>query len=308
MGRGSSDELTRPAARRAGPAPRGRPAAGRPGAASAQAAGDEGMDSFAAVYDLQPDGSMKVTETITWRFPSGEQRHGIFRNIVVRMGYNDEADRYRYYDLTDVDVSSPTGAPDAFRVSDNGAAQEIRIGSADEYTSGTQVYEVRYTLHNVLNPITADGKPATGTTPADTVELYYNVFGTNELTAARPGLDHGQRAGGVDQGGLLPGRSRLRHPVPGQRRRPSRFSASALGSGDAMTVIASYPASAFGDVRADVRAGQLRLLGRLRLRPRPPTPRPGSAASVPRSWPWPSWAPSCGPAAATSATPTSPRA
>src|SRR5690349_19697986 len=152
-----------------------------PGAA-AHAAGDEGMDSFAAVYDLQPDGSMKVTETITWRFPSGAERHGIFRNIVVRMGWNDEQDRYRYFDLTDVDVSSPSGAPDAFRVSDNGASKEIRIGSADEFTSGTQVYEIHYPLHDVLNPITADGQPAKGTAPADSIELYYNVFGPNELT------------------------------------------------------------------------------------------------------------------------------
>src|SRR6476620_10673829 len=112
--------------------------------AAAQAAGDEGMDSFAAVYDVQPDGGMKVTESITWRFPSG--------------------------------------APDAFRVTDNGAAKEIRIGSADEYTSGTQVYTISYTLHDVLNPITADGKPAADSSTADTVELYYNVFGTNETT------------------------------------------------------------------------------------------------------------------------------
>ena len=39
-----------------------------------------------------------------------------------------------------------------------------------------------YTLHDVLNPITADGKPATSTDQAETVELYYNVFGTNEFT------------------------------------------------------------------------------------------------------------------------------
>src|SRR5215218_6820252 len=95
-------------------------------ATTASALGDEGMDSFVAAYDVQRDGSMKVTETIIWRFPSGQQRHGIVRNIVVRMGYNDEENRYRYYDLTDVAVSSPSGAPDAFRVSDNGAAKEIR--------------------------------------------------------------------------------------------------------------------------------------------------------------------------------------
>ena len=41
-----------------------------PTSASA-ATGGEGMPSFTAVYDVQPDGSMRVTETITWRFPAG---------------------------------------------------------------------------------------------------------------------------------------------------------------------------------------------------------------------------------------------
>ena len=67
-------------------------------------------------------------------------------------------------------------------MSQNGASNEIRIGSASEYTSGTQVYEIGYTLHNVLNPIEANGKPAATAGAASSVELNYNVFGTNELT------------------------------------------------------------------------------------------------------------------------------
>ena len=86
------------------------------------------MERFVVTYDLQRDGSVQVKETITWRFPSGEQRHGIFRNIVVRMGWNDEPGKYRYYDLTDVDVSSPSGAPADFQVSDDGASKQIRVG------------------------------------------------------------------------------------------------------------------------------------------------------------------------------------
>ena len=224
-------------------------------AGSAQAAGDEGMDSFVAVYDLQPDGSMKVTETITWRFPSGEQRHGIFRNIVVRMGWNDEENRYRYFDLTDVAVSSPTGAPDDFRVSDNGASEEIRIGSADQFTSGTQVYTVSYTLHDVLNPITADGKPAPDSSQAATVELYYNVFGTNETTARDRVSITVNAPTGSTQVACYQGVSRSDTPCQATSGDPARFSAAGLTSGDAMSVLASYPASAFGDVRADVREG-----------------------------------------------------
>ena len=225
-----------------------------PGVA-AHAATDEGMDSYAAVYDLQPDGSMKVTETITWRFPSGAQKHGIFRNIVVRMGWNDEENRYRYFDLTDVDVSSPSGAPAAFRVRDNGASKEIRIGSADAFTSGTQVYEIHYTLHDVLNPITAEGQPATGTAPADTIELYYNVFGANEMTRRDRVSVTVNAPAGSTRVACYQGVTRSDTPCQATSGDPARFSAQGLTSGEAMSVLASYPASAFGDVRPDVRQG-----------------------------------------------------
>src|SRR6476661_3787913 len=224
-------------------------------AGAARAAGGEGMDSFVAAYDLQPDGSMKVTETITWRFPTGQQRHGIFRNIVVRMGYGNQENRYRYFDLTDVAVSSPSGAPDTFRVIDNGAAKQIRIGSGSEYTSGTQVYKVSYTLHNVLNPITADGKPATGTTPPATVELNYNVFGSNELTERDRVSVTVNAPAAATKVLCFSGPTGSTTECSGSPGDPSRFSAGPLASGDAMTVIASYPASAFGDVRPDVRNG-----------------------------------------------------
>jgi hypothetical protein len=224
-------------------------------AGAARAAGDEGMQKYDAVFELQPDGSMAVTEQITWRFPSGEQKHGIFRNIIVRMGYNNEQGKYRYFDMTDVDVSSPTGAPAEFRVSDNGAAKEIRIGSADEYTSGTQVYVVKYTLHNVLNPITADGKPATGSAQADTVELNYNVFGTNELTQRDNVRVSVSAPAGSTKVLCFQGPNGSTTPCTAASGSPSLFSAANLAPGDAMTVIASYPVSAFGEVRPDVREG-----------------------------------------------------
>lgn len=214
-------------------------------AAAAQAAGDERMRSYDVVYDLQADGSVQVKETIVWQFPSGEQRHGIFRNIVVRMGWQDQQDKYRFYELTDVSVDSPSGAPDEFRVSDTGAAAEIRIGSADLTTSGTQTYVVRYTLHHVLNPI-ADN---------DTVEFYYNVFGANETTqrdkvtvtvnAPVPSTDalcyRGER-GATDTCEATPGA-------------PTRYSASALGPGEAMSVVGQYPPTAFDNPQPDVRTG-----------------------------------------------------
>jgi uncharacterized membrane protein len=218
-------------------------------AITANAVGDEAMERFAAVYDLQPDGSVQVKETITWRFPAGEERHGIFRNIVVRMGYQDQQDKYRYYDLTDVEVTSPSGAPDAFRVSDNGAAKEIRVGSADEWTSGTQVYEIRYTLHNVLNPIAGtEGKPAT-------VEFHYNVFGTNEFTQRDRVNVVVNAPAPSTQVACFQGETGSDRQCQATVGQPTTFAAMGLAPGDAMTVIAGYPATAFDNPRPDVRDG-----------------------------------------------------
>ena len=214
-------------------------------AASAQALTDERYRSFDAVFDLQPDGSVQVKETIVWQFPTGEERRGIFRNIVVRMGYQNQEGKYRYLEMTDVSVDSPSGAPDAFRVSDNGAAKEIRIGSENLRTSGVQTYVVRYTLANVLNPI-ADN---------NTVEFYYNVFGTNELTprdrvtvivnAPAPSTDalcyRGER-----------GAKDTCEAVAGE---PTRYTATNLGAGEALSIVGQYPASAFDNPQPDVRSG-----------------------------------------------------
>jgi hypothetical protein len=218
-------------------------------AGTASAVGDEAMERFAVVYDLQPDGSVAVSETITWRFPPGEQRHGIFRNIVVRMGWGDEEGKYRYYDLTDVEVSSPSGAPVDFRVSDNGAAKEIRIGNADEWTEGTQVYELRYTLHDVLNPIAG-----TGGAP-DTVEFHYNVFGSNERTERERVNVVVDAPAASTQVVCYEGETGSDTTCQATAGSPTTFAAMGLAPGDAMTVIAGYPAAAFDDPQPDVRDG-----------------------------------------------------
>lgn len=218
-------------------------------AGAAQALEGEGMESFVVVYDLQPDGSVDVTETITWHFPTGEQKHGIFRDIIVRMGVEGQEDKYRYYDLTDVGVTSPSGAPDEFRVSDNGAARRIRIGSADLWTSGTQVYKISYTLHNVLNPIAGEG----GAEP--TVEFYYNVFGTNETTE-RDQVSVTVNAPAASTKVLcFEGERGSDTQCQATAGTPTTFSAQSLASGVAMSVVASYPAAAFDNPRADIRSG-----------------------------------------------------
>ena len=125
---------------------------------------EEQADRLATDVRLESDGSAVVTETIRWRFPDGEERHGILRNVKVRAGYQDSETQYRYYELTGVTVTSPSGAPTDIAVSDFGAFRQIRVGSPSETVSGTADYVVRYRLAHIVNDI-GDG----------TAEFYYNV-------------------------------------------------------------------------------------------------------------------------------------
>ena len=72
---------------------------------------DDDAVGFAVSYAVQRDGSMDVTQRIRWDFPEGQERHGIYRTIQTRAGYQDSTTQYRHYELSDVEVTSPTGAP-----------------------------------------------------------------------------------------------------------------------------------------------------------------------------------------------------
>ncbi len=176
--------------------------------AAAALPAEEQADRLLTEFEVDTDGSVVVTETITWRFPEGEERHGILRNVKVRAGYQDSETQYRYYELTGVSVTSPSGAPTDISISDFGAFRQIRVGSPSQTVSGTADYVVRYRLAHVVNDI-GDG----------TAEFYYNVvdpsngFPQLNVTADRhrPGARHPRR--------LLLRRAGVHDPVRGGRRR-----------------------------------------------------------------------------------------
>ena len=144
-------------------------------AAPAQALStDDKASSFHVDVDLQRDGSVRVTENITWQFPSDEERHGIERLIKVRAGYQEREDTYRVYEMGNVSARSTTGAPDDVSVTEFGAYDRIRVGRADETVSGTHSYVVSYTLANYVNGF------------EDHAEFYFNLVDpSNESTYER---------------------------------------------------------------------------------------------------------------------------
>jgi uncharacterized membrane protein YgcG len=204
----------------------------------------EQADSLLTDFLVDTDGSVEVTETIRWRFPEGEERHGILRNVQVRAGYQDSDTQYRYYELTGVSVTSPSGAPTDISISDVGAFRQIRIGSPSQTISGTADYVVRYRLAHVVNDI-GDG----------TAEFYYNVvdpsnsFPQQQVSATVTGPVPATRAACFygDLGSTTPCEA-----VAGAI---STFAVPDLAAEQGASVLTSYPRSAFGDLTPDLREG-----------------------------------------------------
>ena len=222
------------------------PAAGAAGLGAGAAAlpAEEQADSLSTHFDVDPDGSVLVTETIRWRFPDGEERHGILRNVKVRAGYQDSDTQYRYYELSGVSVTSPSGAPTDISISDMGAFRQIRIGSPSETITGTADYVVRFRLAHIVNDI-GDG----------TAEFYYNVvdasngFPQKAVRASITGPAPATRAA------CFYGEFGSTTPCDAQPGATSTFSSPDLAAREGMSVLTSYPRDAFGDLAPDLRDG-----------------------------------------------------
>ena len=130
-----------------------------PRGASAQT-GAERINSYDTGIAIQRDGSILVTERIVYNFGSN-QRHGIIREIPVRLRYNGSYDRiYR------VDVRSVHSyAPDQYTVENNGSYVSIKIGNPDLTVTGAQTYWITYLVRGSLNAFASHD------------ELYWNAVG-----------------------------------------------------------------------------------------------------------------------------------
>ena len=111
---------------------------------------------------VHDDGTLAVSEAIAYDFGPNE-RHGIFRSIPTRVPFDHDNDRV--YDLGDVRVTSPTGAPTDVDRSSSGGTTTLRIGDPDETVSGRQDYVISYTVDAALNAFD------------DHDELYWNAIG-----------------------------------------------------------------------------------------------------------------------------------
>ncbi len=211
-------------------------------AGPARADPGESIPSYQAQVSVSEDGSMRIRETIRYTF-SGSQKHGVYRDLRTRFRYDPDRggdEQVRVYPVSDVEVSSPTGAPAEVSVEQTGSITHLRIGSPDRTVQGTQTYVIAYTVRGAFNRIT---EPAPGGTspvaPYD--ELYWNITGSQwevPIERAQVTVTAPQAASKVS---CFRGEQGSTDTCDATAGATSSFSAVDLQPGQGMSVLLAYP-------------------------------------------------------------------
>jgi uncharacterized membrane protein len=194
--------------------------------------GFERITRYAVEMEVRRDASMHVTETIDYDFGSA-QKHGIIRTIPTVFAYDDK--HQREYPISNVDVSSPTGAPDDVEV-DEGNTTSIRVGDPGKTVQGRQTYVLSYDVGGVVNSF------------SDHQELYWNAIGDEwsvtidnaAATVAGPAAVQATACYRGAQGSTQTCQHSIADGV-------GRYSDASLAPAQGMTVVASFPAGTFPD-------------------------------------------------------------
>jgi len=125
-------------------------------------------------YDLQPDGSAKVRLEIDFDF-GNDPGHGPRFYFPTHQGYDDTYNRL--YPITDLQASSPSGAPAKIYKEEGAYWLDVRIGDENiGNVSGVQTYVLTYTVHHVMNAVT-DAVVEGTSEPIAGDEFYWNAIG-----------------------------------------------------------------------------------------------------------------------------------
>ena len=124
----------------------------------------EQIDSFVSDIEVRKDATLKVKETITYKFD--DQRHGIFRCIPTK--HQDKASsllKDRYIDIEIGEVRMDAGSV-PFEITKDSAQVCVKIGDPNSTVSGVHTYELSYTVGGAVSYETYGG-----------ADLYWNVTG-----------------------------------------------------------------------------------------------------------------------------------
>ena len=133
-----------------------------PAPAVAQGFVFEDTERYDVRVEIEPSGSLLVTETIEQQF-GDTPRHGIFRYIPNRLRYDDEYDRV--YPIELISVETSPGTPDDVETNEEQGHFVIRIGDPDVEITGRHTYEITYRVEGAMNGFETHD------------ELYWNAIG-----------------------------------------------------------------------------------------------------------------------------------
>ena len=196
------------------------------GSASAQA-GTERITAYDVEIQVQPTGSMLVTETIDYDFGSNA-RHGIFREIPVRTGYDDRYERI--FPLKVVSVVGSEATPDEYESETTGNYKRLKIGDPDKTITGAHRYTIVYRVDAALN-----GFP-------EHDELYWNAIGTEWSVPIDRATVRVTTPSDITEVTCFGGGSGSRLPCSDADRAGTvaRFSESGLDAGEGVTVVVGF--------------------------------------------------------------------
>ncbi|MFZ0324114.1 MAG: DUF2207 domain-containing protein [Actinomycetes bacterium] len=193
------------------------------------AAGDGYTQSYDVALRADPNGTLYVKESIQYVFT--DFSHGIERYIPNRYPYDDTYDRV--LQISDVQVTSPTGAPTDVKVEQQGDALYIRVGDPNQTVTGAQRYIITYFVRGAFNSF------------SDHDELYWDAIGgewrtsINEATVevAAPAINDAICFAGAYRSTNVCEKSTV-------RKSSASFAQGALPAYTSMTVVVSMPQGA----------------------------------------------------------------
>lgn len=122
----------------------------------------ERIQNFTSRITINQDGTIDVAETILYDF-GDQQRHGIIREI-PKTKINQEGKQFVLeFDL--ISVKGSSGESRNFRNESTKTLFKVRIGDADQYVTGEQVFKIHYRVSGALTYFSNHD------------ELYWNVTG-----------------------------------------------------------------------------------------------------------------------------------
>ncbi|MBO3095870.1 DUF2207 domain-containing protein [Cellulomonas dongxiuzhuiae] len=194
--------------------------------------------------DAAADGTVDVV--IDFDFDFGDDPgHGPYLTFPTRVSYDDETDRF--FEFSDVRVTSPTGAPAQLHREDETSAVILRIGDEDvDDVSGVQTYRVEMTVDGWINPANAQHSGD---------ELYWNVIGPGwevplsdlSVTVTGPAAVEGVACFTGPQGSTTPCDDAT---TAGDS---ATFTQSVVPVGDQLTTVTGWPGGTFPGVQPILR-------------------------------------------------------